>query len=260
MTLDRAGIRVCGGLPGPDFNYVTAECFLLNNDFKTWKRSPSIQPMKVKRIDAARAQMGNRWWATGGRNIDGITATTEFMDESGSWEMGFDLPAKTFGHCMVNIDKDHVFMTGGYHLESSAFRSSYIFQEGSNSPRQVENMLYPRFAHSCAILENKNVIVAGGFNSTRFMHKNTEIFSFETGRWTEGPDLPYGKQNGAVMTTIDGITYHIGGHPPATNIFRLDKDVNEKWKWTPAAQLKYHKWFFDAVPIHLTTDDCKILN
>ena len=249
-----AKVTVCGGRNGKN-RTIFSSCFTLSNG--KWAQLPKTYSLNTKRIYAASVKLNNQWWVTGG-GVGGeykATDSTELRNSSGQWNYHTKLPKPLFGHCMVNIDKDTVFLTGGETHQLTKLKSTYQYNEKLGW-KNLRDMPTPRLFHSCALLEDKNtIIVAGGFNKTGML-QSSDLYSIKDNTWSAGPELASGPQNGAVMLTLGGTTYQFGGHPPATRILRLDKDNEGKLKWSDAGRLTSSKWFFPAVPIQLSPETC----
>ena len=64
-----------------------------------------------------------RWWITGGVGSDGIALGETEIYENGIFRFGPDLPKALKEHCMVNLNRTHVFVGGGF-----GSRSAYLYE------------------------------------------------------------------------------------------------------------------------------------
>ena len=55
-----------------------------------------------------------RWWVTGGVDSDGNVLGGTEIYENGVFRLGPSLPKPLREHCMVNLNKTHVFVGGGF--------------------------------------------------------------------------------------------------------------------------------------------------
>ena len=116
---------------------------------------------------------------------------------------------------MVKLDEHSLLLTGGSTGPTDFHSKVFLFQ--NNKWTQVTDMHNPRAWHSCELLANRRVLVAGGlsgmFNSGSFSYyvlQTTESLSFDDEKWNFGPLLP-SMNFGGTMVTFEEETYHIGG-------------------------------------------------
>merc|ERR1711872_760266 len=138
---------------------------------------------------------------------------------------------------MVNINKTHVFITGGYD-ENGASVASYIYNGVEFI--QVPDMSGHRFAPGCG-LHDEHVFVVGGYVDT----DTSEVFSLKTLTWSEGPKAPSSFGNGLKVVSIKGTTYILGN----TAIYRLSSTGENSWDVIKVTEWDKRMSYFDAIPM-----------
>ena len=58
------------------------------------------------------------------------------------------------------------------------------------------------------------------------------------------------------MIKVGEDIYHLGGHDTRKDIFRLNKVDAATWKFIKVGRLSEQKWFFDALAIKISPEDC----
>ena len=174
------------------------------------------------------------WWVTGG-NVNSARYSSEIYhtpNKEWRWFVKFPEPGFQQGHCNLQINSTHYFMTGGYNRSDD-----YIVD--ITKPDEPNFLVLPPsqfntdFA-ACGFIQRKNgkndiMVAAGGRGNIRT--NITEIFSLETMQWRRGPDLPNeimlskGIQFGDTMLVVGG-----DGSDGAILIFDND---NDSWRTLP---------------------------
>ena len=61
----------------------------------------------------------------------------------------------------------------------------------SQQDRQIRQVLNAgRYLHSCMVLDNGNVLVAGGIDASHHVLRSVEVFDMAANTWLEEPGLP----------------------------------------------------------------------
>jgi len=198
-------------------------------DWKEWSPGPS---MAKKRSYAAGTKTEDGWWVTGGTN----DTSTEIL-VNGAWVPGPELPTAMFGHCLLKLNSEKYFITGGVtdtlNLEarfdddiSTVSNPSYLVQNGVYS--KVEggpSVLIP----ACAML-GEDAYVVGGIN-TLTKDGSSEVHVWSKGQWKEGPELPVPIWGSSLVSyenqlyLLGGVTGNLsdGAFPFVELIYKLDQ-------------------------------------
>ena len=255
MAKTKRGPMLCGGRD--ENHYTSADCWLLQKN-----RWTQVNSMQEKRFYAAAAYLNENLVVTGkalfnkfkiyfdflflgGHNGKDRLKSTEMLSKDGTWVRSDDLPMKMSGHCLVALNKTHIFLTGGYN-GSSYLASSFIYSKETGW-QKMPDMKKARFGHACAVVGGQHVLVTGGYNDNYL--KSTELFDLTGRRWTEGASLPRATSGGKLIETQSGTIFHIGGELTESKIYRLKSD-GESWEESENS-LSKGKSHFIAVPVEL---------
>ena len=161
---------LCGG--DNAYWYASADCWLLQKN-----RWTQVNSMQEKRFYAAAVYLNENLVVTGkalfnkfkiyfdflflgGHNGKDWLKSTEMLSKDGTWVKFDDLPMKMFGHCMVALNKTHIFLTGGYN-GNSFLASSFIYSKETGW-QKMPDMKKARQGHACAVVGGQHVLVTGG--------------------------------------------------------------------------------------------------
>ena len=112
-----------------------------------------------------------------------------------------DLPLMPVGlskHCVVALDGDNLFVTGGFKREDcgsgcesqSDSNKSYLYHSDTMEWEELPGLPTPRPNLMCGMVHNANgdqeVIAAGGFG---FSEREVEIYNLQGGEWRTGPSI-----------------------------------------------------------------------
>jgi len=255
MSTSSRGVQLCGGVDGSFNHYFNhySDCYELPYNGKHWEKQ---NHMLEKRWYAAGAKLGEDFIISGGWGDDGSDLkTTEIRRKDGSWEyFELDLPEPNWGHCMVTIDSNRIFLAGGRRDTIMGLSSVYIYNKMNQSIgwERKQYLNIGRWSHSCSLIydseQNPFVIVAGGaWESGRLV--SSELFDLRTETWSDGPKLPKSSMYAKMVGP-----YHIGGYPATgKDILKIEK-FSSGWQWTHIGELTHRADSFDAVEIQLTPD------
>ena len=141
-------------------------------------------------------------WVTGGLGGSGTLSSTEILHAGSTFKEGTELPEPMAYHCSAQINSTHLVLAGnvyGDHMQA------YIVDTSRNpfTFTKLPNMLKPRWGCACTIIhqpttihhddgfyENGVQIMVGGGDFP--FYSSTDVYSFESGSWEEGPKLPRG--------------------------------------------------------------------
>ena len=120
------------------------------------------------------------WLITGGVSHFMEETVTLNSSELFSFDTFYEGPALLEAvslHCMVRLDPERVFVTGGKSSFESPVNSVGLLGTGGLWER-MPNMTLARYGHSCGHYGRKDLIVAGGLGI-----EETERFSLDLSRW-----------------------------------------------------------------------------
>merc|ERR1711963_1241083 len=178
-------------------------------------------------------------WVTGGLGGSGTLSTTEILSSGSTFKEGTELPEPMAYHCSAQINSTHLVLAGNVYGDHN---QAYIVDTSSNpfTFTTLPNMLKPRWGCACTIIHQgttiddddssiheAQIMVAGGDFP---FYSSTDVYSFSTNSWKEGPKLPRGFYLGGYTQnsyTDDFIL--IGGWDGSaypTNLLKYDQENN----------------------------------
>ncbi len=229
---------ICGGAIHIDEHNTiySKKCHRLGADIEP------IAQMREPRKWAASVVLNNEWlWITGGATSDHVDiGSTEFVYFDGTVEQGPDLPCEKedheeglpceaesqIHHCLINIDDNLVFMTGGI---DTMYSWVYNFQQGNWIAKP--DMMAARESHLCGLVrdrgnpETKYLVALGGFDEYRGIFlSSSELFKLgrEDRGWFEGPHFGRTIVLGQSVTTPDELAWIVIGGKDKFDGYNID--------------------------------------
>jgi hypothetical protein len=119
-------------------------------------------------------------------------------------------------HYLATLLADgRVLMTGGQSDDERILNTAEIFDPMTGDFLETGSMVTPRVKHAAVLLNNGHVMVIGGSDSRGYQGRfsSTEIFDPETGLFSEGPEMQFGRHKirDAVVKLPSGNVLVAGG-------------------------------------------------
>uniref|UniRef100_A0A3P9IS14 Kelch-like family member 43 n=1 Tax=Oryzias latipes TaxID=8090 RepID=A0A3P9IS14_ORYLA len=208
--------------------------------FNTWLHLAS---MRQRRTHFSLAASGGRLYAIGGRNVEGLLATTEsYLPSSNTWQMRAPMEAPRCCHSSATLPSGDILVTGGY-ISCAYSRSASCYNVETDTWSEKTPMDTPRGWHCSATLGGKVYVVGGsqlGPGGERIDVLSVEVFSPESGAWSRGAPLPLGVST-AGLSPLGEKLYLLGGwneaekrykaavqkYDPATDSWSKGEDLPE---------------------------------
>lgn len=176
-----------------------------------------------------------------------LTDVARFDPKTKKWENLPPLPEGRSSHDVVFV-KDKMVVVGGWNSlgrgEGREWHDTALVLDLSAKKPQWRALPQPfqRRALAAAALGNK-VYVICGLDRQGEAHKRVDVLDLETGKWTQGPDVP-GRRVGfsPAATVLDG---HILVSTADRNIFRLSEQENA---WIKVAESESKRIVHRLVP------------
>jgi len=179
----------------------------------------------------------NSFWVVGGGttnqiNQDKVLRSSEILIKpEDQFIMSQELPEDMKDQCMSKINSTHFFIGGTYYN----WRNAYVVNTADDEFvfTQLPTMTQDRQYAACGsfITDEGNdlsIIVAGG--AYAYGLPTSEIFSFKTNEWKNGPTLPRGFGVGGYFSDEQNPLILVGGFDdrgdPQTNVIHYVKDSN----------------------------------
>ncbi|XP_037330566.2 kelch-like protein 31 [Pungitius pungitius] len=208
--------------------------------FNTWLHLAS---MRQRRTHFSLAASGGRLYAIGGRNVEGLLATTEsYLPSSNAWQMRAPMEVPRCCHSSATLPSGDLLVTGGY-INCAYSRSVACYNVDTDSWSEKAPMETPRGWHCSAALGGKVYVVGGsqlGPGGERVDVLSVEVFSPESSGWNRAAPLPLGVSTAGLSPLADKL-YLLGGwneaekrykaavqkYDPATDSWSAAEDLPE---------------------------------
>ena len=206
---------VCGG--HTDGSTID-ECYSYSFEGDSWTRRADLMEPRGRSVSTLLSNQ--TFYVLGGYGSDTTQNTSEALMD-GQWHPGPNLPQNMYDHCVVQIDSNNVFMAGG-----SGSKSAYILDMETRNWIILDDMSVERRAPGCGLVNNKDVVFAGGYVSGSDDLTSVEIFNLDEMSWRTGPfELPLPLS--FPMSVQYGLTFVlVGGENNPTwydHIYQFDK-------------------------------------
>jgi hypothetical protein len=189
-----------------------------------WRREP---PMPIARDELRAIAMGGQIFVLNGHKpsdegLGSVSDVRVFDPSKGEYASAPDTPIALDHSAVVTYRGDLYLVGGDSNGQPSGGLWRYSPEEGKWET--LPAMATPRAGHAAGVIGDR-LYVAGGSTESGFLDfehpplTSVEVYDFQTGEWSRGPDMPTGRHhfNAAVL---DGQLYAIGGRTPGD--FSLD--------------------------------------
>ncbi|XP_056154472.1 kelch-like protein 31 [Lampris incognitus] len=208
--------------------------------FNTWLHLAS---MRQRRTHFSLAAAGGRLFAIGGRNVEGLLATTEsYLPSSNTWQLRAPMEVPRCCHSSATLPSGDILVTGGY-INCAYSRSVACYNVDTDSWTEKAPLETPRGWHCSATLGGKVYVVGGsqlGPGGERVDVLSVEVFSPESGTWCRAAPLPLGVSTAGLSPLAEKL-YLLGGwneaekrykaaiqkYDPATDSWSAAEDLPE---------------------------------
>jgi hypothetical protein len=168
----------------------------------TWANTGN---MKVSRAGHSATLLPNgQVLIAGGENSSaGLTSAELYDPTTGKWTLTGSMATGRYAHSAVLLPSGEVLVAGGIVSTNIKGIVSYsaaaeLYNPSTGQWTTTGSMAAPRFAHGVALLQNGQVLVAGGANASGFL-ASAELYEPSTGKWTETGSLTYARSTHATL-------------------------------------------------------------
>ncbi|XP_046875063.1 kelch-like protein 31 [Hypomesus transpacificus] len=208
--------------------------------FNTWLHLTS---MRQRRTHFSLVATGGRLYAIGGRNVEGLLATTEsYLPSANAWQLRRPMEVPRCCHASSALPSGDILVTGGY-INCAYSRSVACYNIKTDTWSEAAALDTPRGWHCSSILGGKVYVVGGsqlGPGGERVDVLSMEVFSPESGVWSHAAPLPMGVST-AGLSPLGEQLYLLGGwneaekrykaavqkYNPATDSWSMAEDLPE---------------------------------
>lgn len=169
--------------------------------------------MRQRRTHFSLVATNGRLYAIGGRNTDGLLATTEsYLPSTNSWQLRTPMDLPRCCHASAVLPSGDILVTGGY-VNCAYSRSVASYNVQTDTWSEQAQLEMPRGWHCSTTLGDKVYVVGGsrlGPSGERVDVLITEVFSPENGQWSRVASLPLGVSTAGLASLGDQL-YLVGG-------------------------------------------------
>lgn len=169
--------------------------------------------MRQRRTHFSLVTTNGRLYAIGGRNTDGLLATTEsYQPSTNSWQLRAPMDMPRCCHASAVLPSRDILVTGGY-VNCAYSRSVACYNVQSDTWSEQAQLEVPRGWHCSTTVGGKVYVVGGsrlGPSGERVDVLITEVFSPENGQWSRAASLPMGVSTAGLAPLGDQL-YLVGG-------------------------------------------------
>lgn len=199
--------------------------------------------MRQRRTHFSLAASGGRLFAIGGRNVEGLLATSEsYLPSSNTWQMRAPMEMPRCCHASATLPSGDILVTGGY-INCAYSRSVACYNVETDTWSEKPPMETPRGWHCSATVGGKVYVVGGsqlGPGGERVDVLSMEVYSPESGSWSRAAPLPLGVSTAGLSSLAEKL-YLLGGwneaekrykaavqkYDPATDSWSMAEDLPE---------------------------------
>ena len=211
-----------------------------------WRTEPELPGEERPELDAA--VIGNLAYVAGGQGWEGgpvsshpLRAMVAFDVERRRYLETPLLPAPV-DHTLLVAHQGELYLVGGLR-DGRAVADVWRFSPETGVWTALDPLRFPRGGHAGAVI-GERLYVAGGaphiFGNERVEPVATlEIYDFETGEWTLGPDMPTPRHH-TTAAAADGILDVLGGRELdtlASTAFERFDPASGRWEELPPLPL-----------------------
>jgi len=206
--------------------------------FNTWLHLAS---MRQRRTHFSLAATGGRLFAIGGRNVEGLLATTEsYLPSSNTWQIRVPMDVPRCCHSSATLPSGDILVTGGY-INCAYSRSVAHYNIETDSWSEKAPLETPRGWHCSATLAGKVYVVGGsqlGPGGERVDVLSVEVYSPESGTWSRAAPLPLGVSTAGLSPFAEKL-YLLGGWNEAEKRYKaaVQKYDPDTDSWSAAEDL-----------------------
>ena len=214
-------------------------------------------PLKTPLQGLAMAPHGESVYRVGGLSVtnkkkedslmESLPTVERFSPEKKAWEAVAAMPTGRSSHDAVFLG-DQLFVVGGWTMrkgDESIWQDDMLVLDASQEKPEWKAIKQPfqRRALSAAAHQGK-IYAMGGIDADGDISHEVNVYNPETGKWTQGPELPGSTMNGFGTTawSIGGQLYFSGMDG---GVFQLDEKNN---LWKKAGALETPRFFHRLLP------------
>jgi hypothetical protein len=219
-----------------------------------WHR---LGPSLLSRQEVAAARVGRYVYVLGGFAGSTPSAQVERLDtRTGDWTLVAPMP-RALNHTAAVAHGGRLYVVDGYMGDAAAFAHAdglatsglLEYDPAANRWSTLASPPTRRGALGAAVVGHR-LYAVGGFNLTQGELASTDVYDFDTQRWSPGPALATAREHVAVVA-CDGLVFAIGGRTDPlyaggnlASVEVLDPAAN---RWSPAEPLAHSRSAAGAV-------------
>lgn len=196
-------------------------------------------------VEGSAIEIGPIIYVTNGSAPGNLHGFLAFDTRTGRWSEPTQTPIG-LNHSQAATYEGDLYLASGYLNGDEATDQFWRYDPETNEWTEMPPMDLARGAAGTAVVAGKLYVAGGapktfGVSAKGSPYGSMEIFDFETGEWSRGPDMPMPRHH-LVATGLDGKLYVVGGRaglldtnndiPPTGEFDRYDPKTG-KWERLP---------------------------
>ncbi|MCB1608483.1 MAG: hypothetical protein KDI71_16055, partial [Xanthomonadales bacterium] len=233
-VLDSGMVLVVGG-QAQSSAYQSA-CYLYDPALDLWTATGALAEAR-RGVKLAHLN-GGGVLAVGGSIGDSSASVERYNPTDGQWQVVESMGVARDSHAVVTLIDGSVLAIGGRELVSgtgTVLSSVKRFDPGTGLWSAATPMIYTRMNHTATLLDNGEVLVAGGYGGSAVgALSSAEIYNPRTGVWRPAADLPETRLNHIDLPLNSGEVMLVGGNAApfgaGVNIGLIYDSVADSWR------------------------------
>merc|ERR1711936_1271062 len=172
----------------PSFDSVD-ECYFYDPSTKSWEHFPSL--FKERSVDVTLSD--GRWWTVSGLLGGWFDKSTEIFAD-GVWLPGPDLPFGWVVGCGAQVGPNITLLVGGYddviYGTPNYTNRAWMYDWETSLYEEIMPLSEARNAMACIAVDDRTLMVTGGYTSQHGSFDTVEVFNMDTRSWTIWDPLP----------------------------------------------------------------------
>jgi hypothetical protein len=165
-------------------------------------------------VEGSAVAIGPVIYATNGSYPGDLHRVIAYDTRTGVWREPTQTPVG-LNHSQAATYGGDLYLAGGYRDGDQPTNEFWKYDPRVEKWTQMPSMVQPRGAGATAVVGDKLYVVGGapktfGVTAEGSPYGTVESFDFETGRWSEGPDMPLPRHH-LVGAALGGKLYVVGG-------------------------------------------------
>ena len=203
----------------------------------TWTTTGSLNTARVGH--SATLLPSGQVLVAGGEGLTGVLASAELYNPAtGKWTFTGSMATGRYAHTAVLLPSGEVLVAGGIVSISiqgvlSCTAMAELYNPSTGQWTTTGSMATPRFGQGAALLQNGQVLVAGGSNATDGTLASAELYDPSKGTWKQTGSMNHARSTHATLLQSGQVLMAGGGTSSNT------AELYSNGSWTLTSTMKF---------------------